>query len=122
MYFGWRNGILTVCATAALFTLVGCSVDGKWSVARIDPDAARRDFEFSSLTLQDDETFYAEANGTDGIKSVSGTYTYDDGVLSLKTHDGQRYTYDAKLCAAGHEMKLARHWEGRRLEATLERE
>lgn len=108
-----RLRTMGACVGLVLFTalLSGCSIHGKWSVAHLDPDAARRDFALSSLTLQRDGTFYAESDGGAGIKTTSGTYIYDDGA---------QQTYDAKL--EGNTLKLTRHWKGGRVTARLERE
>lgn len=100
--------------------IVGCSVDGKWSLADVEPTAAIRDFEYQSLTLQKDGTFYAEA--VDGpIQTSSGTYTFKDGTLDLINHEGTRHTFDASLADGGNKLCLARMWEGRRLKAVMER-
>ncbi len=117
-----RLRTMGACVGLVLFTatLSGCSIHGKWSVAHLDPDAARRDFALSSLTLQRDGTFYAESDGGAGIKTTSGTYIYDDGLLTLNQHDGAQQTYDAKL--EGSTLKLTRHWKGGRVTARLERE
>ena len=97
------------------------SMNGKWSLAEVDPTAARRDFSFQSLTLQDDGTFYAERKEMGKTKSVSGTWTYEDGVLSLRQHDGERHTYDAKLEDSGKKLTLVRFWNGQHMTAQLEK-
>jgi hypothetical protein len=108
-------------ALAALLVMTGCGINGKWSLSTVSPTAARRDFEFQSLTLQRDGTFYAEALEPGGeIGTRSGTYTYKDGTLQLVAHDGESYTYDAKLRGA-NDLELKRGWDGRTLEAELVR-
>lgn len=101
-------------------TLTGCSVQGKWSLADVEPTAARRDFEFESLTLQDDGTFYAESRGPNGIETSSGTYTYDDDLLDLQAHSGERHTYNAKFITATR-LQLQGFWNGRRVYADFDR-
>lgn len=100
---------------------VGCSMPGKWSLAKVEPTAATRDAEFHSLTLQKDGTFYAEANEPGGIKTTSGTYTYEHGVLDLIAHDGERHTYDATF-RSNDDLRLARMWQGRRVELKYDRQ
>jgi hypothetical protein len=95
-----------------MFFATGCVV-GHWELEKVEPQAARRDVTFQSFTLQRDGSFYAEAED-EGIHTKSGTYTYKDGVLDFKTHDGTRYTYDAEL--VGAKLHLERFWEGQKLE------
>jgi hypothetical protein len=39
--------ILLIAAASALLSLsAGCSIHGKWSLASVDPSAARRDFQY----------------------------------------------------------------------------
>lgn len=111
-----------IAAVIPLALLAGCaSMEGKWSLAKVDPTAARRDFAFESITLQDDGTFYAETEELGKAESVSGTWTLKRGVLCLREHDGERHTYDAELESGGKQLRLVRHWDGRRLTALLEK-
>jgi hypothetical protein len=108
-------GLLFVVAA-----LSGCaSVQGTWSLADVDPTAARRDFSFASLTLQEDGTFYGEQSAG-GIRTASGTYTYQDDTLTLRTHEGEVREYAAEL--HGDELVLAQPWQGGRVRATFIRE
>ena len=112
----------TMLVLASLTLFPGCaSMEGKWSLANVDPTAARRDFAFDSITLQNDGTFYAEANEHGDTDSVSGVWKLKDGVLSLREQDGERHTYDAELEAGGKRLKLVRHWDGRRMTAVLQK-
>ncbi len=102
--------------------LTGCAnMEGKWSLAKVDPTAARSDFAFEALTLQEDGTFYGEARQMGRTDTVSGTWSLDDKVLTLNEESGERHTYDARLANGGNELKLVRHWEGRRLTAVFEK-
>jgi len=102
-----------------LIAVPGCAdISGKWSLAKVDPTAARRDFEYEVLTLQPDGTFYAEAR-EQGIESTSGTYSFGGGHLALKEHDGERQVYRARFEEGGRELHLARDWEDSELEATM---
>ena len=108
--------------TAALaLLLAGCSVEGKWSLAEVDPTAARRDFEFESLTLQDDGTFYAEARGPGGIETSSGTYVHENDTLTLTAHNGERHTYGTKFLSATR-LQLQGFWEGKKVFAEFDRQ
>lgn len=98
----------------------GCSVEGKWSVAEVDPTAARRDFPFESLTLQDDGTFYAEAKTGAGVETMSGQYSHDNKTLTLRPHDKDPIAYDTRFLTADR-IELSGHWEGRKLVAEMER-
>ncbi len=113
--------VWSVCLIMSAALFVGCTEHGKWSLSEVDPTAARRDFQFQSLTLQRDGTYYAEADEGMGIESTSGTYTYENGVLALASHDGERHTYDAELMRGGRQLQLQRHWNGQRLTATFQR-
>lgn len=105
----------------ACLAITGCGIDGTWSLAEVDPTAARRDMEFHSLTLQKDGSFYAEAREVGGIRTTSGTYTFKDDVLNLTAHDGERHTYDAHLKDSGNELELERFWEGRKVKLEYKR-
>lgn len=111
---------LTTGFVFVLLTTSGCSIVGTWSLTDVDPTAARRDFEYHSLTLQKDGTFYSEANETYGIESTSGTYTFKDGILHFKEHDGETNTYEAKFID-GNRLKLREFWQGQRLTAVMKR-
>jgi hypothetical protein len=103
--------------------LTGCAtMEGKWSLAKVEPTAARRDFTYESLTLQKDGTFYAEAKKASGVESVSGTWRVTDGVLALEENGGTLHTYDANLDPGGQKLTLASHWEDRRLNAVFEKQ
>jgi hypothetical protein len=124
-----------------LMLTTGCAVTGKWSLASIEPEAARRDFEFASLTLQKDGSFYAESQSTvvsqtqvqteqgasfyaeakeSGIRTASGTYTFKDGTLNLKSHGGVQVPYDATFLDANH-LRLEKFWQGRKVKAKFDR-
>jgi len=104
---------------AGLVALPGCAdISGKWSLATVEPTAARRDFEYEVLTLQPDGTFYAEAREI-GTESTSGTYTFGGGRLALKEHDGERQVFRARFDDGGRELRLARDWEDSELEAVM---
>lgn len=111
-----RTSLLALLA--GLVVLTGCGINGKWSLANVEPTAERRDFEFASFTLQKDGTFYAEKVAPRS-ESVSGTYTYEDRTLTLNEERGPRYTYGADL--QGDELELEKYAEGRRVTATFER-
>lgn len=106
---------------AAVAALTGCSIPGKWTLAKVDPTAATRNAEFHSLTLQKDGSFYAEAKEAGGIKTTSGTYTYKHGVLDLVAHDGERHTYDAKMLN-NNDLRLATTWQGKKLKLKYDRD
>jgi hypothetical protein len=102
----------------ALLGATGCAVQGKWSLASVEPSAARRDFQYEVLTLENDGSFYAEAR-EGRTKTTSGTYRFERGVLSLREHDGEEHAYDAQVSA--DELKLATTWEDRKLVARFDR-
>lgn len=113
--------LVLVGSLAAISFQAGCSIPGKWTLAEVDPTAATRDAEFHSLTMQKDGTFYAEAKEPGGIKTTSGTYTYEHGVLDLKAHDGERHTYDAKMLN-NNDLRLATTWQGKKLKLKYDRQ
>jgi hypothetical protein len=104
-----------------LVLLAGCSVEGKWTLTEVDPTAARRDFEYESLTLQEDGTFYAESRGPTGIETSSGTYTHENGTLNLESHDGERHTYNTRFLTERH-LRLQGFWNGQKVYAKFERQ
>lgn len=114
------KGTMKIATAGLALLLTGCSVEGKWALSKVEPTAARRDFEFKSLTLQDDGTYYAESHSPTGIETQSGTYTYDDNTLSLVAHSGERHTYNAKFITASR-LELQGFWKGRKLYADFNR-
>lgn len=125
-----------------LVLMMGCSIRGKWSLASIEPEAARRDFEYSSLTLQKDGSFYAESQtpvvskaqvqvrgdgslyaGSEkkqGVLTSSGTYRFRDDTLTLIPHDGRPVTYAATFKDANH-LRLEKFWRGQKVKTVFER-
>ena len=101
-----------------LLSVAGCAVQGKWSLSSVEPSAARRDFQYEVLTLENDGSFYAEAR-EGATKTTSGTYRYENGVLSLREHNGQERAYDAQVTS--DQMKLKQPWQDRQLVACFER-
>lgn len=117
-----RRSLSTIAMIGGIALTSGCAgVQGKWDLATVEPTAAQRDVEFRSLRLDKDGTFFAEANEGEAIRTTSGTYSFRDGVLYLKEHDGETATYDASLSNAGEELHLANYWQGRRLKLKYER-
>lgn len=117
-----RTLLVPMVVLALVGALTGCAtMEGKWSLAKVNPTAARDDFAYSSLTLQKDGTFYAEAKEPTGSRTVSGTWTMHNGLLSLKEESGERHVYDAKVMDGGKQLMLVRHWNGQRLTAVLDK-
>jgi hypothetical protein len=111
-----RKAVLGSAMFLAVFT--GCAIEGKWSLAAVEPSAARRDFQYETLTLEDDGSFYAEARERE-TQTTSGTYRYENGVLALREHDGEEHAYDAELTA--DKLKLKQPWQDRQLVAKFDR-
>ena len=99
----------------------GCSVAGKWSLTTVEPEAARRDFQYASLTLQKDGSFYAESQ-KEGVRTMSGTYVYKDSTLTLKPHAGQGapVAYAANMPDADH-LRLEETQGGEKITTTFKR-
>lgn len=98
----------------------GCtSIVGRWSLAGVDPEAARRDVKYHTLTLQKDGTFYADAKEAPGIRTTSGTYSYRKNILHLQTHDGDHFSYDAKI--EGNNLWLENFWQGQKIKMKYEK-
>jgi hypothetical protein len=110
--------LLRLSIIGSLLALAGCSVQGKWSLASVEPSAARRDFQYEVLNLEKDGSFYAEAR-EGATRTTSGTYRYENGVLALREHDGEEHTYNADVSA--DQMKLKQPWQDRQLVAHFER-
>lgn len=111
---------IALLVTTALLASTGCSVAGKWSLASVDPSAARRDFPFEVLTLEEDGSFYAEAREAGKTRSTSGTYRYENEVLTLKEHDGEVNTFRAEM-PNNNELHLERSWQDRVVIGRMER-
>jgi len=115
-----RKTLTTLVLISAAVVVTGCGVNGKWELSTVDPTAARRDFEFQSLTLQSDGSFYAESSEAgEKIRTTSGTYTYQKGTLRLVEHDGEAHSYDA--VRQGDELVLKQHWHGQPIKAKFVR-
>lgn len=114
------NRKLKIALAGLAMVVTGCSLEGKWSLAEVEPTAARRDFEFESLTLQDDGTFYAESRGANGIETSSGTYTHENNTLNLRAHSGEQHTYNTKFITATR-LQLQGFWDGRKVYAEFDR-
>ena len=99
--------------------LSGCSVHGKWNLTQ--SAVGTRDAEFRSLWLEKDGTYYAESVSTDRVEPAAGTYSYENGVLSLLSSDGERHSYDADFENSGKELKLKGFAEGKTLELKYRR-
>ena len=99
--------------------VTGCAVTGKWSLTKVEPEAARRDFEYASLTLQKDGSFYAESQEP-RIRTTSGTYTFKDGTLTLMPHEGPRVAYDAVQPDADH-LRLVKTFDGQKVKTEFKR-
>ena len=106
-----------VVGIVLLSAATGC-VCGKWSLSSVEPSAARRDFRYDVLTLEQDGSFYAETRQPEP-KTTSGTYRMEQGTLSLSEHDGRQYTYNAEV--SGNMLKLKQPWKDRELVASFER-
>jgi hypothetical protein len=112
---------LTTLGTAlALLLLAGCAATGKWSLQEIDPSAARADFEPHTLTLQPDQTYYADTNQqvTTGVWRWEGPMT--DGMLILDERNGQAKSYTAAM-PNNNVLKLKTEQQGRAVEARFDR-
>ncbi len=115
-----KRAQVTLLLGSMMLSLSGCtSVVGKWSLSNVDPTAARRDFEYSSLTLQKDGSYYGEVQ-TPTPKTQSGTYEYRAGVLDLVAQNGERDTYDAKMLGA-NKLHLEKFWKGQKVKADFVR-
>lgn len=104
-----------------LTTLAGCAITGKWGLTDVDPTAARRDFAYQTLTLQQDGTFYADSTNAAGdIETTSGTYTFEQHTLRLQPHHGANRAYKARFVNA-NTLELKKRGDERTITATFER-
>jgi len=112
-------------AGALMGVTTGCAgIEGEWTLTQVTPTAAQRDFQYRTLDMEKNGTFYAEANENGPVRTVSGTYHFDADAdtLSLQEHDGEQNTYDAEIEFSGRELHLTRFWEGRKVYAVFERD
>lgn len=114
----WRN---LAIAASTLVVLGGCGIAGQWELTTVDPNAARRDVDYQTMELKKDGSFYAESKEQGAIKTTSGTYTYKDDVLSLKPHDRETRTFDAKLMDSGNKLHLEQFWENQKVKMDYQR-
>ena len=111
--------LLTLLIPAGLVFATGCTVTGKWTLEKIKPTAGLHEFDYASLTLQKDGSFYGEALNP-GVRATAGTYTYRDGTLVLEPYDGPRVAYAAQQPDNNH-LKLEQTTESERIEAKFKR-
>jgi hypothetical protein len=112
-----RLFVLLIPLTLVLAT--GCSIQGKWTLEKIEPTAGLHEFDYASLTLQKDGSFYGEALNP-GVRATAGTYVYKNDTLVLEPYDGPRVAYAAKFRDANH-LKLEQTTENERIEALFQR-
>jgi len=103
-----------------LIAVAGCGVQGKWELARVQPTAARPDFDYQALTLEKDGTYYGEPTANTGAADV-GTYRYKNKVLVLTSNDGELRRYDADLENSGSTLHLEKFWMDQKVKADFKR-
>lgn len=114
--FLFRSGIgLSMLAFAFL---PGCGIQGRWALSKVDPEAARRDFRYASMTFQHDGSFYAETQDH-GVHTTSGVYKFGDNLLTLTENNGDVHTYDARL--SGDQLTVEQVWKDRKIKARFVR-
>ncbi len=114
-----RRSALAVAACLSLVVVSGCGIEGKWSLQRVKPTAARPNVAYEALTIEQDGTFYAQ-NQQPGAEAVSGTWVYGDGLLVLRQQNGERLTYGADL--RGDHLILKQPWDDHILIANYKRD
>jgi len=115
------KGTTLMLLMAAAILLTGCAIEGTWSLEKVNPTAARRDFDFQTFTLQNDGSYYAQSLEPPAgeIATTSGTYKFKDGELTLVSQNGEKHSYDAKL--NGDQLVLERPWREGVIKATMVR-
>jgi hypothetical protein len=99
--------ILVSLATAtALLGLTGCGVTGTWQLDQVKPDDSAREYLYSAFTLNKDGSFAADFERGGEVHHSVGTYTFDDGQLTVTAENGQQRSYDAKLTGLGSRMEV----------------
>ena len=110
---------LALLVPLSLVLATGCSIHGKWALEKIKPTAGLHEFDYASLTLHKDGSFYGEALNP-GVRATAGTYVYENDTLVLEPYDGPRVAYSAKFRDASH-LKLEQTTESQRIEALFEK-
>ena len=78
--------------------LTGCSAQGKWSLAEVDPSAFRAQFSPHVLTLQKDGTYYAERpTGVTETGHWEWNGPITGGLLVLGGRAGESESYNASM-------------------------
>jgi hypothetical protein len=111
------NSRIAMMPVLLVVGLTGCSVTGTWKAKSMEPQ--QHGFSIAEMTLNNDGT-YSAVSSYDGKKeSASGTYTYDDGVLSVTTPKGEKRTYDIAIRQLGKVMEVSGEAHGHEITTTL---
>lgn len=77
-------------AVALVFT-TGCGITGTWEVAKLHPGDARRVFDITEMTLNEDGTGEFTYSSPEGDKTTDGAYEYSGSQLNIRTAARGKY-------------------------------
>jgi len=105
-----------------LFTMVGCGVQGSWTLESVEPESAAA-YSFAKIVLNDDGTYSAEAAEGSKMKPSTGKWEFADNKITFTMDDGRTRTYDADLKCPGTKLHLmCATKEGEEVKAIMTRE
>lgn len=89
-----------------LLSLLGCGMNGKWTLHSIDPESARGHFRLAAVTLNSDGSYVAESEYEGKKETSTGKYEYKDDTLTFMPERGESRSYDAELINLGTQMRV----------------
>ncbi len=118
-----RRGIVLVSLAVLGGLLSGCGITGEWTLVTVEPKEAARHYAFGEFELRPDGTYEAEADFGKGLTKSSGTYTYENGKLTLVAADGETRTYDARLIEMASKLEVVSTMQdGKKVTAVMRRD
>lgn len=102
-----RRKCLIACGLLAC-CLTGCGIAGRWELCGMNPESARRGFEFGSIVLRGDGTYAASIDEGKGRRETTGRYTFDSSAerITFTSDAGAARTYRAHLAHGGNELHI----------------
>jgi hypothetical protein len=113
--------MLPIAALSLIFA-AGCSVNGTWKLDAVDPKEAEPHYAFGQFTLNADGTYDADMKSAHGTEKSVGTFTFQNGKLTIDPDDGEPRTYDAELLEMGDKLRvIGTAPDGAKITATMHR-
>lgn len=123
--------MLFALSVIAISLFAGCSVQGDWVYAGLEPEMAREDINLlgtsvygneltgADIRLDEDKTYTADIKYGEMAKIRSGTWKTDSDLITFIDNTGESYTYHYRL--KDNKLHLKKLIEGTEVVLTLER-